>query len=163
MVLDQWAERWGVSHAAIRELRELCGIDYSTVIVPTGASEARQQALVRIEAAQAGVWLTRNNVGALIDKEGRPVRYGLANESKKQNEKVKSADLIGIRPILIGPHHVGKVIGQFVSREVKEADWRFTGHGRETAQLAWLNFVNAKGGDAAFCTGPGSFRSDRHE
>lgn len=160
MVLDLWAERWGVSHAAMKELRELCGIDYSTIhLAGNEGSESRQQALVRIEAAQLGVWLTRNNVGVLIDKEGRPVRYGLANESKKQNENVKSADLIGIRPILIGPHHVGKTIGQFVSREVKEAGWRFTGHGRETAQLAWLNFVNTKGGDAAFCTGQGSFNS----
>lgn len=158
MILDLWAERWGIAPAAIKELREQCGIDYSTVHVGgKDGSESRQQALVRIEAANLGVWLTRNNVGVLIDKEGRPVRYGLANESKKQNEKVKSADLIGIRPILIGPQHVGKIIGQFVSREVKEEGWRFTGHGRETAQLAWLNFVNTKGGDAAFCSGQGSF------
>ena len=164
MYLDDWAAQWGVSPAALFDLRMRLGVAMSEL--PPMAydqgedgSESRQQALVRIDAANQGVWLTRNNVGALLDTTGRPVRYGLANESKLQNEQVKSGDLIGIRSVLIAQHHVGKVIGQFVSREVKHATWTYKGDKHEKAQLAWANFVVSKGGDAAFCTGPGTFRS----
>lgn len=121
-------------------------------------SESRQQSLVRLDAASHGVWLTRNNVGALLDANGRPVRYGLCNETKAQNEAVKSADLVGIKPVLIEQRHVGTTIGQFYSREVKHEGWQYTGTQHEVAQLAWANFINSKGGDARFATGPGSFK-----
>lgn len=159
MFLDQWGIRWRIPREAMEELRAALGViaGPGAELPPDSGSESRQQALVRIEAAQLGVWLTRNNVGVLIDATGRPVRYGLANESKEQNRQVKSADLIGIKPVLIGPHHVGSTIGQFVSREVKHAGWKWKGDAHEVAQLNWCNFVTAKGGDAAFCNGPGSF------
>lgn len=162
MTLSQWALKWGVSPAAVADLRLQLGIGADPDVVAGGreGSEARQQQLVRLDAAANGVWLTRNNVGALIDERGVPVRYGLANESKEQNKRVKSADLIGIRPVLIGPQHIGQVIGQFVSREVKHETWRWKGDKHELAQLAWANFVLAKGGDAGFCTGPGSFSKE---
>jgi hypothetical protein len=137
------------------------GVSPPVVVDGKPGSESRQQSLVRIDAAESGVWLTRNNVGALLDARGIPVRYGLANESKAQNESVKSADLIGIRSVLIGPQHVGTVIGQFVSRECKHEGWTYKGDKHEVAQLNWCNFVLSKGGDAAFCTGPGSFNSNR--
>jgi len=140
------------------DLRNRLGVDHAPLPGDEGtASEALQQSLVRIEAAKKGIWLTRNNVGALLDSRGVPVRYGLANESKKQNEKIKSGDLIGIKPVLIAQQHVGQTIGQFVSREIKKEGWVFCGDAHETAQLSWCNFVISKGGDAAFCTGPGSF------
>lgn len=120
-------------------------------------SEVRQQSLIRLAAPKHGVWLTRNNVGALMDERGVPVRYGLANESKVQNEQIKSADLIGIRPILIGPQHMGQVIGQFVSVECKHELWKYKGDKHETAQLNWANFITSKGGYAVFATGPGFF------
>lgn len=83
--------------------------------------------------------LFRNIVGvSCLDANGRPVRYGLANESPDQNKVIKSADLIGIRPVLIEPRHVGHTIGQFVSREVKKGGWVYTGKGREAAQMAWV-------------------------
>lgn len=158
MLLDEWAARWGVPREAVMDLRARLGVDpFAPTSVSGDGSESRQQSLVRLEAASIGIWLTRNNVGALIDERGVPVRYGLANETKAQNQQVKSADLIGIRPILIGPHHVGRTIGQFVSREVKHATWTWKGDKHEQAQLNWCNFVIAKGGDAAFCNGPGSF------
>lgn len=158
MTLDDWAQRWGIPHAAMFDLRLRLGVAALPVLAGSGdGSESRQQSLVRIDAAVNGIWLTRNNVGALLDERGVPVRYGLANESKAQNRVVKSADLIGIKPILIGPQHVGRTIGQFVSREVKHAGWSYTGSEREVAQLNWCNFVLAKGGDAAFCSGPGTF------
>lgn len=162
MIIDQWAQRWGVSAAALQDLRYSLGVGTGAAppLVVTGApgSEARQQSLTRLDAAQNGVWLTRNNVGALLDARGVPVRYGLANESKAQNEAVKSADLIGIRSEVIGPEHVGQTFGRFVSRECKHEGWQYTGTPHEVAQLAWCEFVISKGGDAAFCTGPGSFK-----
>lgn len=159
MHLDDWAKQWGVSDSAMYDLRIRLGIDHAPLLAATGemASEQRQQSLVRIEAAKKGIWLTRNNVGALLDNRGVPVRYGLANESKKQNEQIKSGDLIGMKSILITQQHVGQVIAQFVSRELKKEGWVFRGDEHETAQLNWCNFVISKGGDAAFCTGPGSF------
>jgi hypothetical protein len=158
MTLDEWAYAWGIPTAALTDLRMRMGIaDAAPDVTGAPGSEVRQQSLVRLDAAQRGVWLTRNNVGALLDERGVPIRYGLANESKAQNQAVKSADLIGIRPILIGPQHIGTMIGQFVSREVKHAAWTYKGDKHEIAQLAWANFVLSKGGDAAFATGPGSF------
>lgn len=159
-MLDAWASKWRIPPEAVADLRAIMGVsDHAPPVTVEGkpGSEVRQQALVRLDAAQSGVWLTRNNVGALLDDRGVPIRYGLANETKEQNKAVKSADLIGIRPVLIGPHHLGTVIGQFVSRECKHEGWKWKGDKHELAQLAWANFVLAKGGDAAFCTGPGSF------
>lgn len=154
--LEGWAAAWGIPLAALEALPSWL------LVTPmgdgeAGASESRATALVRADAVQNGVWLTRNNVGALVDSRGVPVRYGLANESKAQNQVIKSADLIGIRPLKIHPCHVGSTIGQFVSREVKRPGWEFTGKGREKAQFNWLLHVNKLGGDAKFCTGPGTF------
>lgn len=154
----QWAARHGVTLAALNELQALFGMHGGHGLPPEvkGTSEAAVQAAVRLEAARKGVRLFRNNVGALIDSRGVPVRYGLANDSKQLNEVMKSADLIGWRPLLIGPQHVGTVVGQFVSREVKAVGWRYTGADREPAQLAWAQLVTSGGGDAAFCTGDGT-------
>ena len=154
----QWAARHGVSLQAVQELASLFGMQGSHDLPPEvkGTSEAAVQAAVRLEAARKGVRLFRNNVGALVDSRGVPVRYGLANDSKQLNEVMKSADLIGWRPLLIEPWHVGTVVAQFVSREVKAVGWHYTGADREPAQLAWAQLVTAGGGDAAFCTGVGT-------
>lgn len=118
-----------------------------------GKSEAWAQSVVRLEAGRQGIKTFRNNVGVLQDKTGRPVRYGLANDSPQLNEILKSADLIGIKPVMIQPQHVGHLFGQFWSREVKAPGWQYTGAGREVAQMAWANLINSCGGDAAFTTG----------
>lgn len=120
---------------------------------PTPVSEAAVQALVRLEAARKGVRLWRNNVGVLLDERGVPVRYGLANDSKRLNAVCKSGDLIGWRPLLVTPQHLGSTIAQFVSRECKHAGWKWTGNDHELAQQRWIDFVMADGGDAAFCSG----------
>lgn len=122
-----------------------------------GESEAWAQSVVRLEASEKGVKLFRNNVGVLEDKTGRPVRYGLGNDSAKMNEVIKSGDLIGIRGVVITPEMIGHRFGQFVSVECKSPGWQFTGTGREKAQLAWANLVNSMGGMACFATGPGVF------
>jgi hypothetical protein len=122
-----------------------------------GESEAAVQARVRVEASRKGMRLFRNNVGAFTDPDsGQFVRFGLANDSKQLNAVIKSGDLIGIRPRVVQPGDVGRLIGQLVSREVKRGGWRYTGSPREQAQLNWINLVNSLGGDAAFCTGEGS-------
>ncbi len=112
---------------------------------------------VQLEGAVIpGVYLTRNNVGALTDKYGRLIRYGLANSSKAENERIKSADLIGWRTVTITPDMVGRRIAQFLSREAKAPGWHYTGTDREVAQKAWADLVNAAGGDACFATGIGT-------
>lgn len=154
----QWAIRWGVPLEGLTELQGIFRLEggHELPKAITGTSEAAVAAAVRLEAASKGVKLFRNNVGALLDARGVPVRYGLANESKRINEKIKSGDYIGWRPVLITPAHVGQSIAQFVSRETKAVGWRYTGAGREPAQLAWAQLVTAGGGDATFCTGVGT-------
>ena len=111
---------------------------------------------VRLEASQLGIRLWRNNSGCFYDDAYRLVRYGLANDSAAANAVLKSGDLIGIRPVLIEQRHVGTVIGQFVSRECKESNWKMNNSDRTRAQVAWCNLINSLGGDAAIVTGIGS-------
>lgn len=156
MTLEQWAIRWGVSHAALAELKAQLGVATDPDARHAGESEAAVQNRVRLEASRKGLRLFRNNVGACTDDKGRHIRYGLANDSAKLNREVKSADLIGFRPVLIEQHHVGSVIGQFVSRECKPEGWSYAGTEHETAQLRWAELCAAFGCDAAFTTGEGS-------
>lgn len=154
-MLDQWAIKWGVPPAAIADLANMiCNphVDAS----PNLTSEAGVQSAVRLEASQKSGRLWRNNVGAMFDDTQRMVRFGLANDSQKVNELIKSGDLIGPMPILITPAHVGKIIGQFTSREIKKPGWRYTGTDRELAQFNWALLVNSLGGNATFATGVGT-------
>jgi hypothetical protein len=156
-----WCAINGVPHLAESLARELATDGIYAMQLPINesevGSEGRQQSLVRLEAAQKDILLWRNNVGALRDDRGVPVRYGLANDSKAMNEVLKSADLIGIRKVVIQPYMVGWVIGQFVSREMKELGWKFNPKDkRESAQQTWGNLINSYGGDAMFATGPGT-------
>ena len=157
-----WACDNGVQPAAVNQLfNVLRAFDAAPAPVDPSklSGEARVQSLVRLEAAQSGYWLTRNNVGALQDKTGRFVRYGLANESKQQNELVKSGDLIGFRRRVIITSDVGSTIAQFTSRECKAEGWKFNPNDEhEQAQAAWRDFINSNGGDAAFVSGSGSFQ-----
>lgn len=121
-------------------------------------SESGVQSRVRLEASKKAIYLWRNNVGAGQLKEGnRFIRFGLANDSKALNGVLKSGDLIGFRALTIGPELVGRKVAQFVSREIKHADWKYSGSLEEAAQLQWAALVNAQGGDAKIVTGPGSF------
>lgn len=156
--LTAWAIRNGVSYSALVELRAMFNIDPAPPAAPglNDRSEAYVQSLVRLEAVRCGAKLWRNNVGVLPDENGRPIRYGLANDSSTLNGRIKSGDLIGWRPIDITTAHIGKRIAQFVSRECKAPNWRYTGTGREAAQLRWAEVLVADGGDACFVTGEGS-------
>lgn len=106
---------------------------------------------IRLEAARDNVTLWRNNVGVLLDINGRPVRYGLCNDSKKMNEKVKSSDLVGITPIVVTQEMVGQVIGVFTAVETKAAGWVYReSDKRAVAQQAFINIVLQNGGFAGF-------------
>ncbi len=155
--LTQWMLELGIpatQHAAamvrLRHLLGACDIPAST----GRGSEARQQGLVRLAAPRVDTLLWRNNVGALLDARGVPIRYGLANDTKEMNRHIKSADLIGERTITIRPEHIGLQFGQFASYEVKHESWKWTGDAHEWAQLRWALIVQAGGGDARFLTSP---------
>lgn len=112
-------------------------------------AESSVQAEIRLLASQRGWRLFRNNVGVLPDRNGRPVRFGLANDSAKLNREIASADLIGIRPVLILPEHIGRTIGVFTSIECKHPDWRPTpGDERYQAQCRWRDLILSLGGYA---------------
>lgn len=154
MILSDWALRWAVPYAAMADLQSrvlaLEGNGVPGVI--DGSSESAVQSRLRLAASRRGMRLWRNNVGAGYSEDGSFMRWGLANDSKQVNTVIKSGDLIGIRPIVVQPTDVGKLIGQFVSREVKHGSWKYSGTSREVAQLNWANLVNGLGGDAAFAT-----------
>lgn len=144
MNLTDWAIKWGISVEAISDFKQQVGLN-GTVTNDDAVSEAGAQQRIRLEAAQSGIYLWRNNVGATMDQNDRLIRYGLANDTKAMNKSIKSADLIGIRPG-----------GQFVSREVKKPGWVYTGTPHEQAQLKWAQLILACGGDAGFATGTGT-------
>ena len=156
MNLHQWAARWNVSMPALHELREMFGEISTDPESAAQTPEGDVQNLIRLEASRKGLRLWRNNVGALPTVEGGFVRYGLANDSKAMNQKIKSSDLIGIRPVRIEPRHVGQIIGQFVAREVKRGGWQYSGTKREQAQLKYMELVTSLGGDAQFATNEGT-------
>lgn len=113
-------------------------------------SEGFASSEIRLGAGRAGVMLWRNNVGVApgpIDprwpgKPGRPIRYGLANDSARLNQVLKSSDNIGIEP----------GTGRFVAIEAKRVGWTYTGTDRERAQLAFIQTVQRNGGLACFAT-----------
>lgn len=118
------------------------------------SNEAVIQKKIRLHYSELGCLTWRNNVGACMDDKGNFIRYGLANESKKMNEHIKSSDLVGILPILITPEMVGMTIGQFMAIECKHSEWQYKGTPREQAQLRFIELVKSKGGAAMFATEP---------
>lgn len=150
----EWAQLWNIPRQAVEDLKRRMGTEPDIADPDTGKHlEANRQQMVRLEAARKGVHLWRNNVGACTDENGNFIRYGLANDSKRLNDVIKSSDLIGIKSVFITPAMVGSTIGQFVAREVKREGWRYTGTPREQAQLRFIELVCSKGGDAQFTTG----------
>lgn len=148
-----WVKKHNIPHAAVVDL--INATDYTPV--PGAESEAGIQASIRREASQKGCRLWRNNSGVLTNPEtGVPVRFGLCNDSPKLSKYMASSDLIGVRPVLIGPEHVGKVVGQFLAREVKQASWKYKHTEREQRQAAFIALVRSLGGDAAFANCEGT-------
>lgn len=156
MNLNQWAIKWGVPADAVEDLRREFGLVNTDPPLQPGESEAAVQTRIRLEASRKGCRVWRNNVGGTYTDDGGFIRYGLANDSEQMNARIKSSDLIGLRPVTIEPHHVGTVVGQFVAREAKPTGWQYTGTKREKAQLNFLNLVVSMGGDAQFANSEGT-------
>lgn len=142
MNILQWAAKWRVSPEALRDLCDTAIYNETHTAQPEGAV---QQA-VRLGAARSGRMLWRNNRGAGKMANGSFVRYGLANDSKALGDSIKSADLIGIDPVVVTPGMVGTVVGLFLSVEVKAHGWKYSGTLEECAQLQWARIIEAKGG-----------------
>jgi hypothetical protein len=161
-ILNAWAIKHHVGFDALAELRQLYGHvpQVSTEVVPLsrGKGETFVQSQVRLAAPAHGVMLYRNNVGAIKDERGVPVRYGLANDTAALNKVVKSADLIGWRTVDVRDLETGAPIqiAQFVSVECKKPEW--PGYNpsdeHERAQQRWLEMVVGAGGFAVFANGP---------
>lgn len=120
--------------------------------------ESPVQQRIRLDAAYMNINLMRNNVGVLMDSNGRPVRYGLMNDSAELNRAVKSSDLIGPTPVFITPQMVGYTLAVFTAVECKESGWTFPNqtnrkeYERCMAQAAFHDIVRKAGGFAGFAT-----------
>jgi hypothetical protein len=103
----------------------------------SSTSEHEIQQRIRLACGRGPVRLWRNNTGALVDQQGRFVRFGLCKGS---------SDLIGLRSLEITPELVGQRIAQFVALEIK------TNCGVVSPeQRAFLQAVQDLGGLAAVC------------
>ena len=98
-------------------------------------SEQTIQQHIRLACSKGNCRLFRNNTGSLLDKNGRPVQFGLCKGS---------ADLIGWRTVTITPEMVGQQVAVFTSIEVKSATGRL-----RPEQQSWLDAVQKAGGIAA--------------
>lgn len=111
---------------------------------------------VELAASSLNMRLLRNNSGALTDNEGRLVRFGLGNVSKRVNQRIKSGDLVGWTTITITPEMVGKQVAVFTNVEVKPVGFKIKAQykegTREHAQEAFNQLVRNHGGFAGFAT-----------
>lgn len=157
---DSYPE-WAARHpqAAIQLQLMLGALPWPTNTENEGKSEGWSQQQARFKVGHAGAFAWRNNNGATPAKcpdcgaRHVPIRYGLANDSAKLNEKLKSSDLILAVPRVITPVMVGTTIAQFGSLEMKRPGWKYTGKGQEPGQAAWLSLIESIGGYARFSTG----------
>ncbi len=147
--VDAWALFHNIGPAAMATLWQVLAAESMPVEwgSPAAMSETGVQDRIRLGSARIGRPFWRNNVGA---ERGGSLRWGLANDSANVNATTKSADLIGITPVRIQPHHLGRLFGLFTSCEVKKGAWRYAGTPHEVAQLHWAEIVAAHGGIATF-------------
>ena len=97
------------------------------------SNEAYVQNKIRLAVGSGEVRLFRNNTGALLDMQGRLVKFGLCKGS---------SDLIGFKPVTITPDMVGQKIPIFSAIEVKDK-------GKTTVdQKNFINIVQKAGGFA---------------
>ena len=99
--------------------------------------------------SQYGATMLRNNSGALKDKFGRPVRFGLGNTSP--HIPYKSSDYIGVRPVVITQEMVGQTLGVACAIELKKSDWKFNPNDeREVYQKRFIDWFKSLGCFAGF-------------
>jgi hypothetical protein len=135
-----WAMKWQVPAAALDELMTMEDVDENEAADGLEAGVVRA---CRLEADRLGGVLWRNNSGATFDRNGRMIRYGLGNDSKKLNRDYKAPDLVGIAPG-----------GRFWSAECKRPGWREVRTDREHAQANFGRHVVKLGGLFTFATDP---------
>lgn len=153
--ISDWAQRHAITPEALRDLQRVLSAPCDIAPQPGAkGSEGSGQQRIRLEAPKHGVRYWRNNVGVAQREDGTPIRYGLANESKKMNSEIKSSDLIGVTPLRITAEHIGATLGVFTAIECKKPGWQYKGTKREVAQLAYMDLVISLGGFAQFATGP---------
>lgn len=152
MTIYEWAQKHGYTAQALRELEMILNPAFPQGSVSANLSETDTQSRARLAIAEIGGSLMRNNSGAARDQNGRMVRYGLANDSKRINEEFKSHDLIGITPVQVQQHHIGRVFGVFTAYECKHPKWTKPESKRDKAQENFAKFVRAKGGISGFLT-----------
>lgn len=92
--------------------------------------------------------LFRNNTGALQDRNGAYVRFGLA---------VGSSDLIGLTTVTITDAHVGRDIAVFTAIEVKD------GTPLTPEQLAFISVVRSMGGIAGVAESVPDYHAITHD
>lgn len=151
--LLEWQRKHGITADALADLVAIVGLDVEPSEDATGEHKVQDDA--RLLASQMGWRLFRNNKGVLPDARGVPVRFGLCNETAALGKRLRSSDLIGIRPVVITQDMVGSTIGQFVAREIKKAGWKYKGTEHEEAQLRFGEIVIGLGGDFKFWSGEG--------
>jgi hypothetical protein len=100
-------------------------------------SEHEIQQRIRLACGRGAVRLWRNNTGALVDQQGRFVRFGLCKGS---------SDLIGLRSVVVTTEMVGQRIAQFVALEIKAPQGVVS-----PEQQAFLRLVQELGGVASVC------------
>lgn len=164
MTLIEWVLKWRVPPEALKELADTCVFLGTSEDNTENGLEAPVQRELRLEAARAGKYLFRNNRGAGRMESGNYVRYGIANDSKRLGDTVKSADLLGVETVFVSMEMVleaiaqglpGYKIGRFLSVEAKAPGWKFNGTLEDMAQLKWATFVNDAGGRALITNRPG--------
>jgi hypothetical protein len=101
----------------------------------TGEHEIQQR--IRLACGRGPVRLWRNNTGALVDQQGRFVRFGLCKGS---------SGLIGLRSVVVTPAMAGQRIAQFVALEIKAPQGVVS-----PEQQAFLRLVQELGGVASVC------------
>lgn len=142
--LYAWAIRHNISQQALAELRDLSkpSIDTRLAYGDAEMSESRVQSEIRLGASRVGAMLLRNNSGVLYNPAGRPVRFGLGNDSAKLNEVFKSPDLVGLTSR-----------GQFLGVECKPVGWTFKENdSHERAQRNCIDAIIRHGGIGMFAT-----------
>lgn len=152
--LETWARRYGVPPVAVTDLLRILGAGEPTDagLALVGQSEAAVQQATRLTHRATGGRLWRNNSGMAAGEGGRPVRFGLGNDSAQVCAVMKSSDLIGITPVTC---QCGCRYGVFTAYEVKRPGWRLTpGDKRAQAQLTFIKLVTSLGGIGRFVTSP---------